>query len=345
MSGGKPKNNEDEFNNPFSALKKQVNGGKKGDLTQPQAKRAAGAGPQSFRPTGPANPSGKPPGQSKEEEDAAASAMFLAAMGRNVSKRGTEGEAGEQSMAELFAEAQKKARPETLEPASGNERTDKIYLAAKAAQRKVERNLDDIPPVELSQEESMSFAEAMQGVKPVDASRGRALAPPAPPAPIRHQSAERDYLTEFTEGKFEFALEYTEEFFEGHVMGMDPLVIAKLRAGQYSPETHLDLHGMNAEQAYGSLLDFIKNAYNQGKRNIVVVTGRGKNSPGGLSVLRQYMQDWLTKEPLRRVVLAFCTAQPKDGGAGALYVILRKYKKSQGKIRWERGPWEEKPLL
>ena len=37
------------------------------------------------------------------------------------------------------------------------------------------------------------------------------------------------------------------------------------------------------------------------------------------------------------VVLAFCTAQPKHGGAGALYVLLRKYRKDRGKVRWDRG--------
>jgi DNA-nicking Smr family endonuclease len=66
-----------------------------------------------------------------------------------------------------------------------------------------------------------------------------------------------------------------------------------------------------------------------------VVTGRGKNSPGGQSILRTETETWLTKEPLRRVVLAFCTAQPKHGGAGAIYILLRKQKKTEGKVRWD----------
>ena len=44
------------------------------------------------------------------------------------------------------------------------------------------------------------------------------------------------------------------------------------------------------------------------------------------------------KKEIKRVVLAFCTALPKHGGAGALYVLLRQYRKTQGKILWDRLP-------
>lgn len=186
------------------------------------------------------------------------------------------------------------------------------------------------------------FAKAMQGVRPIE-GKGRDLSPPAPPKPVSAPGWNRE--SDFLQGKFEFALEYTDEFYEGHVMGLDPLVIAKLRLGQYSPESHIDLHGLNSEQAYSALLDFIRTAYNKGQRSLVVVTGRGKNSPGGEGVLRGQMQYWLTHDPLKRVVLAFCTAQPKDGGRGALYLLLRKFKKSNGKIRWDKTPTEENPIL
>jgi DNA-nicking Smr family endonuclease len=192
------------------------------------------------------------------------------------------------------------------------------------------------PAAPVLKDELDIFASAMQGVKPVD-GKGRDLAPPRPEPKI-NLPEDRDYLQDFLQGKVEFALEYTDEFFEGRVLGLDPLVLAKLRAGQYSPESHIDLHGQNAEQARESLTTFIRHAYNKGQRSLVVVTGRGKNSPGGLGVLRRNMQDWLTRDPLKRAVLAFCTAQPKDGGAGAIYVLLRKYKKS-GKIRWDRTNW------
>jgi DNA-nicking Smr family endonuclease len=194
--------------------------------------------------------------------------------------------------------------------------------------------------VGLSDQDESLFVNAMQGVNPVD-GKGRDL-PLKPKGEAKTGAVvEPDYLKDFLEGKIEFALEYSEEFFEGHVMGLDPLVAAKLRAGQYSPEANIDLHGQNAEQAQETLINFIRQAYNKSQRFLVVVTGRGKNSPGGLGILRKNMQEWLTQNPLKRVVLAFCTAQPKDGGTGAVYILLRRFKKSKGKIQWDRREWPE----
>lgn len=198
-------------------------------------------------------------------------------------------------------------------------------------------------PAPLSCEEERLFLNAMDGVAPVRAG-GRDLAPPAKPAG-RAKPADMTLMDDIFTGKLEFSLEYTEEFVQGHVLGLDPVVLAKLRSGAYSPEGHLDLHGQNLEQAYASLAIFLKTAYQNGKRHVLVITGRGKNSPGGTPVLRERVQAWFTREPFKRVVLAFCTAKPGDGGAGALYLLLRKRKKSQGKIVWDRMPSEEELLL
>lgn len=198
----------------------------------------------------------------------------------------------------------------------------------------------DAPAPEQSREEDFLFARAMKGVVPVG-GRGRGVTAPAGggknlavPDPAR---ALRDVL----EGRVEFALYHTNEFMEGYVTGVDPLVLARLRNGQYSPEKHLDLHGMNGRQAYDALVWFFKDAYQRGMRTVVVVTGRGRNSPDGVGVLRPLLQRWLCREPFKRVVLAFCTAKPGDGGPGAVYVLLRKYKKNRGKIIWEHTPSDD----
>jgi DNA-nicking Smr family endonuclease len=43
-----------------------------------------------------------------------------------------------------------------------------------------------------------------------------------------------------------------------------------------------------------------------------------------MPVLKERMSSWLKRGSLKRLVLAFATAQPCDGGAGAMYVLLRK---------------------
>ena len=187
-------------------------------------------------------------------------------------------------------------------------------------------------------EEENLFADAMNDVTPIRA-RGRDLAPAS--RPVEERAPYTGIMDDIVAGKVEFSLEYTDEFFQGHVLGLDPIILAKLRAGAFSPEGHVDLHGKNMEQAYPALAAFVKHAYLAGKRHLLVITGRGKNSPGGTPVLRERVQAWLTRDPFKRVVLGFCTAKPGDGGAGALYVLLRKRKKSQGKIVWDRMPTEE----
>lgn len=193
---------------------------------------------------------------------------------------------------------------------------------------------------ETDRDEIALFAKAMQGVKPVS-GKGRDVVVPAGGGAAVSAVDAAKALRDVLEGRVEFALHHTDEYMEGFVVGVDPLVLARLRNGQYSPEAHVDLHGMNARQAYDALVLFIKNAYQRGLRTVVVVTGRGKNSPDGIGVLRGMLQRWLCREPLKRVVLAFCTAKPGDGGPGAVYVLLRKFKKSRGKIIWEHTPSDD----
>ncbi|MDR2489596.1 MAG: Smr/MutS family protein [Desulfovibrio sp.] len=193
---------------------------------------------------------------------------------------------------------------------------------------------------EAGQADALLFAQSMQGVSPL-ANKGREV-----PLPVGRNKKlpfadPAKALRDILEGHFAFALYHSDEFMEGHVVGIDPMILARLRAGQFSPEAHLDLHGQNAAQTRDSLTWFIKNAYQRGMRTLLVVTGRGKNSPDGVGVLRPLLQRWLSQEPFKRVVLAFCTAKPGDGGPGAIYVLLRKYKKNRGKIIWDHHPFDE----
>ncbi len=202
---------------------------------------------------------------------------------------------------------------------------------------------ESVAPEPAPQADTDLFAKAMDGVTPIRAA-GREIALPKK-YPVSSYARELTDMEGVFSGKLEFSLEYTDEFVQGHVLGLAPAVLAKLKAGAYSPEGHVDLHGQNMEQAYATLTAFIRHAYQSGKRHLIVVTGRGKNSPGGMPVLRERVQTWLTRDPFKRVVLGFCSAQPGDGGTGALYLLLRKRKKSQGKIIWNHIPSEEELLL
>ena len=186
-----------------------------------------------------------------------------------------------------------------------------------------------------------TFFNAMQGVQPMGGTGRQVQPPPPPPVDFDDDDDDTRLMRQAMQGAMEFDLELSDEYMHGFVRGLDSKIFQQLKAGRLSAEGHLDLHGQNADQAYDSLLFFMRESYLAGRRAVIVVPGRGKNSPNGLSVLRQEIQSWLTREPLRRIVLAFCTAQPRDGGTGALYVLLRKIRKSQGKVAWDKQMnWE-----
>jgi DNA-nicking Smr family endonuclease len=184
------------------------------------------------------------------------------------------------------------------------------------------------------------FLQAMQGVEPIkDRGRGRRVNTSQTPPSARLTSDKekgKQYLQDLVQGKVEFDIQFTDEYLQGAVRGLNQRTLRKLKAGEFSPEAHLDLHGFNADDAHSLLLRFVKESYLAGKRCLLVIPGRGKNSPAGRGVIKEQIQYWLIRDPFKRVLLAFTTAQPQHGGAGALYLLLRKYKKNQGKIFWER---------
>jgi DNA-nicking Smr family endonuclease len=107
--------------------------------------------------------------------------------------------------------------------------------------------------------------------------------------------------------------------------GFDAATERHLKRGRLPVEGRLDLHGCTQAEAFRALYHFIETAYGQGKRNLLVITGKGIKPGSG--VLRRLFPLWLEEGALRSMVLAFSKAQPKDGGEGAFYVRLRKSKK------------------
>ncbi|MBQ7739233.1 MAG: Smr/MutS family protein [Desulfovibrionaceae bacterium] len=179
------------------------------------------------------------------------------------------------------------------------------------------------------EDEQAAFLKAVSGTEPL--KNNRVIKPESPQVKIR--TPDQENLADLLEGKYSFEFFCRDEYFEGNIIGLDQATIDKLRCGMFSPEAHLDLHGFVVDQAYEAVCDFIKSAWFKGLRTILLVPGRGHNSFAGVGILRSHLQTWLTHDPLKRVVIAFCTAQPCDGGPGSVYVLLRKYKK-KGRLQW-----------
>jgi len=110
----------------------------------------------------------------------------------------------------------------------------------------------------------------------------------------------------------------------GAAAGLDKRTQQRLKRGQLPIEGRIDLHGLYYEQAQTAVTDFIERAQAGGKRCVLVITGKGGRSQGGVGVIREALPGWLGGPELRASVLVFSRAQPKDGGEGAFYVLLRK---------------------
>ena len=127
-----------------------------------------------------------------------------------------------------------------------------------------------------------------------------AAAPPAAPPPIK-----------------------ARELTHGASPGVDRRTADKLKRGLMPIEARLDLHGMTQAEAHGRLTAFVEGHQAAGRRCVLVVTGKGTwREEGG--VLRDAVPRWLNAPELRPRILSFSHAQPKDGGEGALYILLKR---------------------
>ncbi len=181
------------------------------------------------------------------------------------------------------------------------------------------------PEPEPSEDELWSRATA--GVRPVKDPRGSAgpRLPPSSPDVFHHPDfdALRE-LEALVSGEAPFDLSDSDEFIEGKVSGLDPAIVRRLRTGDYAVQGHIDLHGMTREEARGAVDRFLRRSRGQGKRCVLVVHGRGMHSRDQMPVLKEALRTWLATARFGRHVLAFASARPADGGAGAVYVLLRR---------------------
>ena len=109
------------------------------------------------------------------------------------------------------------------------------------------------------------------------------------------------------------------------LMPIDRKLKQRLARGQIEIDGRIDLHGRTLNEAHAALLRFLHRAQGDGLKTVLVITGKGGADPErGRGVLRRQVPLWLTLPDLRAYVLAVEEAHVAHGGAGALYVRLRR---------------------
>jgi len=113
-------------------------------------------------------------------------------------------------------------------------------------------------------------------------------------------------------------------FQHGKAPGLDRKTQTRMRRGQVQIDGRLDLHGMTQTGAHRALLNFIEAAYHEGRRSVLVITGKGLTRDGEIGVLRRAVPSWLNEVPMNAWIKGFDHAARQHGGEGALYVLIRR---------------------
>ncbi len=201
---------------------------------------------------------------------------------------------------------------------------------------------EETPPLltdpEPPEDDMTLFRRAMADVTPLPRKGCRRIPPRRRQSPLCPDFGDLDSMKRLRNlvdhGKG-FVVADTPEYIEGVRYCDNPEIARRLHQGDFSIQSHIDLHGMITADAAEALEGFLKDAVTSGKRAVLVVHGRGLSSPGK-PVLKAMVQEWLTCGPWRKWVIAFSSARACDGGAGATYVLLRRspctrrFRKSSG---------------
>lgn len=162
------------------------------------------------------------------------------------------------------------------------------------------------------------FLDAMSDVKPLKPSRHT----PWQPAMVRHCKYQPDViqLDNFLTTGFLDILPVDQALYYQH-QGLQTGVMDKLRSGKYTAQASLNLLRTPVEKCRQQLYAFIQQAYHQGWRNLHIVHGLARHDKSHANIVRSYLARWLVEFDF---VMAFCAAQPADGGQAACYVALKK---------------------
>ncbi len=173
---------------------------------------------------------------------------------------------------------------------------------------------------------SEAFAEAMAGVDRIQWRHGAASSPAASEPPVfpDPEYVEERLFQEAVGSEAAPPILDHPEYIEGWVGVAGQRFLPQLRAGVYSIQGSIDLHGLTRDEAREAVEGFIFRMSRERSCCVRIVHGRGINSPSDKAVLKEQLQRWLVTRRMSRHVVAYASAPHSDGGVGAIYVLLRR---------------------
>lgn len=177
-------------------------------------------------------------------------------------------------------------------------------------------------PGEPAEDAGTLFRAAVADARPLRVPpRAQRPAPRVPPLPLQRWADDRKVLGESLERTVDWDFDrQTGESLAYKREGVQLQVFRRLRRGHWVVQAELDLHGCTRDEARAELAAFLADCLRQGLRCVRVIHGKGLGSRNREPVLKAKVAGWLAQ---RESVLAFCEAPPRDGGGGAVLVLLR----------------------
>jgi len=172
----------------------------------------------------------------------------------------------------------------------------------------------------ISDEDAALFRSVVAGVRRLHDDRVEHAKPRPPARRARRPVAQAVSDALMPDGIDEAAPGFGERqhFARG---GLQTRLLRRLASGRVPVEESLDLHGMRVDGARNALARFLAECENRRRRCVRVITGKGFGSRAAAPVLKAQVDRWLRLDPR---VLAFCSAPTRDGGTGAVTVLLRR---------------------
>lgn len=170
-----------------------------------------------------------------------------------------------------------------------------------------------------NQDDDSLFRQVTSGVRPLSQDRVTPYKSKKKPAPIKRNHEEINISDSLLSDHAPEQVESNEEL-SFKRSGIQNSVMRKLRKGDFAIEAQLDLHRLIVREARELLADFLDHAGQNEFRCVRIIHGKGLGSADKLPVLKSKVNSWLRQ---RNDVLAFCSATRRDGGTGAVYVLLK----------------------
>ena len=168
------------------------------------------------------------------------------------------------------------------------------------------------------------LSEAMKDVKIIDRQEKRHIAKQQrrQSKPYTGEDAKR-LLEKAVKEDNAFNVVNMPEYMEGYIEGINPVIMEKLRNGEFSVQKILDLHGCAVDEARQRFESFIREIIHSGLNCVKIIHGRGLKSRHE-PLLKENLKRWIVRAMHRKWVIAFSNAIMRDGGPGATYILLRK---------------------